>query len=697
MSPTMRRLSDETLYLHVTTPLDEKRRKFFLVELEGQESLSGMFHYRLTLKTGDNNIDFKKIVGARVSVSIEQFSGTVRYINGVVYRFIQAENDGRFTTYYAEMRPWLWQLTLTTNSKIFQEMTVLDIIAAVFSENGFSGSDFVIRAKGTYLQREYCVQYQETAYNFVARLMENEGIFYFFEHTSDTHTLVLADDADAHLNCPGLTKAILRDVEPESDELIDKCVFEEQLIPNKFATDDFNFEIPETDLITSAEGKESGQFRIYEYPGGFGATSEGEASANKRMEIYELPQKILKGEGFCRAFTAGHKFNFEEHDRQELNQSYVLRSLSILATQERYVNLFEAFPADVPFRQPQTTKKPRIFGTQTAIVVGKSGEEIWPDKYGRVKVQFHWDQEGKNDENSSCWIRVAQIWAGKAWGTLFIPRMGAEVIVSFLDGDPDKPIIIGTVYNATQTLPYPMPDDKTRSTIKTNSSKGGGGFNEMRFEDKKGEEEIYIHAQKDMNVTVEHDRTTEILNDETTTVTKNRTVTIKEEHEKLTVEKGNRTVAIDKGNETLTVGKGNRTVEVQKGNETHEVKGKRDLTVTDKESHTNKDKFTQTVSGDFTLEVDGDLTIDVKGEVTIKSGKDMLHDSGMKLTNKSGMDLMNDAGMNLDNKAGMNLTNDGGINLDNKAGAMMTNKASAMQTVDGGGMLMVKGGIVKIG
>lgn len=564
-------------WLYVITPLDENPGKFFLHEIEGIEQISGLFHYKLILKTDDNTIDFSQILGEEITVVIEQYNGTKRYINGVVFRFIQAGYDGKITTYYAEIRPWLWHLTLTSNSRIFQNQTVPEIIADVFADLGFT--DFDDRTSSTYNQRVYCTQYQETAFAFISRLMEDEGIFYFFEHTQDTHTLVIADDADAHQACPGLETARLRQVlqdQQATDELIDRCSFEQQLIPNKYGVEDYNFETPDTDLLTGVDGKLEGNLRIYEYPGGFTSTDSGETIANKRIESFELPQKLMKGQGFCRGFIAGYKFDLQNHEREDMNRSYVLRSLSVWANQDRYTNTFQTFPAGTPFRPLQVTPKPRIFGTQTALVVGKSGEEIWTDQYGRVKVQFHWDQEGKKDENSSCWVRVAQVWAGKNWGTLFIPRIGTEVIISFLDGDPDKPVIIGTVYNATQTVPYSLPENKNKSTIKTMSTKQGSAGNEIRFDDTKDSEELYIHAQKDM--------VTEVENDQTVTVTKNRSVTVKEENDSLTVEKGERTVKISKGNET----------------------------------HTNAADYTQKVKGNFVLEVQGNITLKATGEVTIK-------------------------------------------------------------------------------
>jgi type VI secretion system secreted protein VgrG len=311
--------------------------------------------------------------------------------------------------------------------------------------------------------------------------------------------------------------------------------------------------------------------------------------------------------------------------------------------QEEYSNSFDAFPATATYRPPLATPRPHISGSQTALVVGKSGEEIWTDQYGRIKVKFSWDQSTPKDETSSCWVRVSTPWAGKQWGSIQIPRIGQEVVVSFLEGNPDRPLITGSVYNASETVPYTLPDNQTRSTFKSNSSKGGNGFNEICFEDKAGSEEIFIQAQKDMNVVV--------LNDSTATITKDETITVK----------GKRTMTVT-GDEAHT-NQANFSSTITK-DETVTVKGKRTMTVTGNEAHTNQADFSSTVSGNFSLKVSGNLTIEASGSVSIKAGT--------TFTNKAGTDMTNDAGTTL------------------------TNKAAASQTVDGGGMLTVKGGMVKI-
>ena len=651
--------NEKNIYLHVKTPLDGDFRKFWLEDIEGEEHISGLFHYRLRLTSDDAEpVNFKKILGKPVTVTIELHEGGKRYINGIVTRFVQAETGESETTYYADIRPWLWRCTLTTDCRIFQNQNVPDIISAVFKGLGFT--DFKINLKKSYNPRVYCVQYNETSFNFVSRLMEEEGIFYFFEHTDSLHTLTLADDSDAHTPCimellePLLDfvqskmhislktdiqqiighkhkssqsgKAELRSVKHdyENENQIDNCTIEEQLVPNKYASRDYNFETPNTRVMSSVDAKETGKFRVYTYPGGYGNSGDGDIISDKRIESYELPSKLLRGQGFCRTFTAGYKFTLTGHKRADFNVHYVLSSLFIHATPERYFNSFEAFPADVPYRPLRITPKPRIYSSQTAVVVGKAGEEIWTDKYGRVKVQFHWDELGKKNENSSCWVRVTQIWAGKNWGTMFIPRIGAEVIVSFLEGDPDQPIISGTVYNASQTVPYPLPAEKTKSTMKTDSSLGGGGFNEIRFEDKKGQEEIFTHAQKDQNEVVE--------NNMTTTVKANQSISVGGDRSKSV--SGNQTDTIKK-NTKITITEGIYSQEVVKGTASYTVA--KDVVITSKESliHIVAATEIKLEVGGSSLLMKTDGTIEIKGVTISINGSASVNIHGGSVTSEA--------------------------------------------------------------
>ncbi|HEX2515700.1 MAG TPA: type VI secretion system tip protein TssI/VgrG, partial [Chloroflexota bacterium] len=539
--------TQQGVYLSVATPLGADT--LLLRALHGEERLSGLFRFQLEMAAQSADLSFEDLVGQSATVSFALGGGQTRYLNGIIRRFYQAGTDERFTTYHAELVPSLWRLGLTTDSRIFQGKTVPEIVEEIFSDQGLT--DYRLELTKTYDSREFCVQYQETALAFVTRLLEDEGIWFFFQHEDGKHTLVLADDASAHPACPGLPAEVLyQSAVPgeTSTDAVAYCTYEQQVAVGKYVVDDFNFETPSNDLVQEqeAEGGDANA-SLYEYPAGYTQTAAGEQRAGTRLESHRWARTLLRGEGRSPAFSAGHSFQLTGHERAAANTQWVLHRVTHQATVNRYGNRFEAFLGTVPFRPPRRTPRPRIAGTQTALVVGKQGEEIWTDQYGRITVQFHWDREGQLDENSSCWVRVAQGWAGQNWGSQFIPRVGQEVVVTFLEGDPDRPLITGAVYNAVQTVPYALPDESTKSTIKSNSSKGGGGSNELRFEDKKGEEEVYLHAQKDLQV--------QVLNDEIRTVTQNRTTTIEE------------------GNDTLTVSQGNRTVTVSTGNETHEVQG----------------------------------------------------------------------------------------------------------------------------
>ncbi|MBM4443017.1 MAG: type VI secretion system tip protein VgrG [Candidatus Rokubacteria bacterium] len=697
--------TQDDVYLSVSTPLETD--KLILRGLTGEERISAPFAFTLDMISEDGALDFTALVGASATVTIDLADGTTkRYVNGIITRFVQAGSDATFTTYRAELRPWLWLCTLAADCKVYQNKTVTDIITGLFTELGFT--DFKNSCTGTYTALEYCVQYQETAFDFVSRLMEEHGIHYYFEHEDGTHTLVLSDDSAAAVATPGLTAARCRLSGSSSNEedVILSAVLEKQVVSGKYAVEDYAFTTPATDLLStqaSTAATKKDALRFYEYQTGHVDTGGGEARAKLRLEALEAAVTVLRGTANCRAFIAGYKTTVKDHPRTDVNADWTLVAVVHTATREAYQNSFEAIPLATPYRPRRMTRKPVIPGAQTAVVVGPSGEEIHTDAHGRIKVQFHWDQVGAKDENSSCWIRVEQSWAGKAWGALFLPRIGQEVVVTFLDGDPDRPLVTGAVYNGTNTPPYTLPTDMTKSTIKGKSTKTGGDTaNEIRFEDKKDSEELYLHAQKDMTVKVLNDRKTDVLHDETVTVKNARTTTIQE------------------ADESLTVSKGNRTVKVETGNETHEVKGTRGVTVTGDETHTNKAKFTHTVDGDYELTVKGKLTITVTGDIAIhtdakwdadstgdmtnKSAAKVTTEAGTALKNKSGTTLDNEAGTALTNKAGTALTNEAGTGLTNKAGTALESsggvsakvKGSASGEFDGGGAATVKGGMVKV-
>jgi len=398
-------LTQAHLSFTVSTPLGQDT--LLLWSLHGEERLSSVFHLTLEMRSADANLDPTAIVGQPVTVSLGLSDGTTRYLNGVVGRFVQAGSEGPLTTYYAEVYPWLWLLTMTSDCRIFQNQTVPQILETVFTDLGFTAYRNALTA--TYATREYCVQYNESAFAFVSRLMEDEGIFYFFEHTANGHTLVLADDASAFAPCAGLPQgqarlasaALVRD-----DDVITTCTLEHQVTPDHYSMDDFNFTTPATDLLVSV-GQTTSVRKLYAYPGGFGKTADGDTRASRRLQAYEWPGSVLRGESYGRSFSAGATFQLTNHARADANQTYTLYRVVHRITQQSYTNMFEAFPSSVPFRPARETPRPVIAGVQTALVVGKSGEDIWTDQYGRVIVQFHWDQRGQRNENSSCWMRVA--------------------------------------------------------------------------------------------------------------------------------------------------------------------------------------------------------------------------------------------------------------------------------------------------
>jgi type VI secretion system secreted protein VgrG len=675
--------------ISITTPLGAD--KLLLRSVRGEERISGLFQFFLEMQSEEKSLDFSKIVGKSATVKMKVADGSTRYVNGIVGRFVQAGSDAKLTTYYAELHPWLWLMTMSADCRIWQNKSVKDIVTGLFTELGFT--DYKDSTTGTYNPLEYCVQYNETAFAFVSRLMESAGIFYFFTHADGKHTLVLGDDSSAFADCAGAATVQYGGYGSwQQQNIVSGCTIEEMVIPGTFAVDDFGFETPSTDLLGSTDSTvatNGSKRRLFEYPGGFTKKDASEGVSKLRLEEREAPQKSLRGESFTPAFTAGGKTTLQKHYRDDVNAAYVLLRVSHSGTNEGYTNSFEAFPATLAYRPPRTTRKPVIPGTQTAIVVGKSGEEIWTDQYGRIKVQFHWDQQGKNDENSSCWIRVAHGWAGKSWGQMFLPRIGQEVVVSFLEGDPDRPLVTGSVYNAEQTVPYTLPGDQTKSTIKSNVSKGGGGFNEIRFEDKKDSEEIFVQAQKDANVTIKNNETRKVGFDKKDKG--NQTVDIYQD----------RTVTLDQGNDKLEIKTGNRTLLVDTGNDTYTVAGTRDVKVTKKETHTNEDEFVQNVTKNYTLKIDGDLAITVTGKVTFKSTGDMLLQTSGALTAKATSDFLAQ-GMNVTAKAtsdatvqGMNVNNKASVNLNNE-GAMIASKASGMHSVEASGILTVKGSLVKI-
>ncbi len=600
----------------------------------------------------------------------------LRPLDALCAEIRQLPGDATAERYNLLLRPWLWWLTLASNNRVFQNLTTSDIVTSIFDEHGFS--DYELQLTGSYTPREYCVQYGETDFAFVSRLLEEEGIFWFFTHAEGAHTLVLGDSNDAFPPCPNASTIAYLGQQMGERELhgIRSGQICRQAVSGVYRATDYEFTTPTTSLYGQAEAV-AGPLSVYEHPGGYTAKARGDALGTMRVNALRSQESRFIGESDCRWLVPGHSFTLSGHEDDTANIEWVLTRVSHEADHSSYRNRFEAIPKSTNYRPPRSTPKPRMH-TQTAIVVGKAGEEIWTDEYGRIKIQFPWDRTGADDETRSCWVRVVLPWSGKGFGMQFIPRIGQEVIVTFIDGDPDRPLVTGCVYNGDNALPYELPTNQTQSGIKTNSSKGGGGFNELRFEDKKDSEEVFLQAQKDLNIKVLNDSSASVGHDETLTVQNARTRTVKEGNETITLEQGSRSVTIEVGSDTLEV-TDTRTVNVG-SDQTHSIGGNH--------SHKVAGNYELSVDGNLTIKVGGTLTLQSGGDFTAKSDANLTAQAGTALTNKAGTALTNQAGTTLDNKAGTSLTNDAGVSL--------TNKASASQTVDGGGMLTLKGGMVQV-
>ncbi|MCL4807033.1 MAG: type VI secretion system tip protein VgrG [Thermoanaerobaculia bacterium] len=533
--------------LRVTTPLGPN--ELLLKGFYGSEGISTLFGYRLEMiAENKTKVPFDAVLGQKLTIHLQlPDESSETHLNGLCVRLVQAGRDADFTAYEAEIVPDVWKLTRKAQSRIFQRLTVPEILKKVFA--GFN-VDWQLNEK--YEPRDYCVQYRETDWNFGARLMEEEGIYFFFEHQDGDHKMIATDTATEHPTLPGENKLIYEEVEggTRDENRIWAWKKEQEMRPGKYVLWDHCFELPHKHLEAEAlihdsvpVGKEThklkvtgvDQLEVYDDPGEYAQRFDGigpaggeqaaelqkifrdnQRTVELRMDEETTPAIVLRAKSNVKHMVSGYKFTLQRHFSGD--GDYVVTSVRHAATFGAdyrsgkdsllsYENDLTCIPAALPYRPRRTTPKPVVQGSQTAVVVGPAGEEIFTDKYGRVKVQFHWDREGKNDPDSSCWIRVGTSWAGRNWGAIRIPRIGHEVIVDFLEGDPDQPIVVGSVYNADMMPPYDLPENKTQSGVKSRSSLGGTpkNFNEIRFEDKKGKEEFYQHAERNLTTVVEVD------------------------------------------------------------------------------------------------------------------------------------------------------------------------------------------------
>ena len=590
--------------------IDGLKSDLQVVRFTGSEGVSDLFEFTVELASDDPAIDFEAVIGKPALLTI-QTSASPRLVHGIVSRFEETGVGTRRTFYGATLVPRVWSLDLRQDCCIFQEKSVPEIIQQVFAEFGLAeGDDFALNLNGTYSPREYIVQYRETDLDFICRLMEEEGIFYYFEHSETHDKIVLADDTGAYKPIPDDAKLPYRagesGMQSEAEDVTRvRCA--RTLRPGRVQLRDWNFQKPTVDLTGELEHDTESHLEVYDHPGRYDDAGTGSSRTDVMLGSLRAESKVLSADTNCRRLVPGFTFTLVDHPRDAFNDDWMVLRLRHKGAQPQaagddasaggqeppYSGMLEAIPSTVLFRPPQDTEQPVIEGPQTAIVTGPSGEEIHCDEHGRVKVRFHWDRVSANDDKSSCWVRVSQAWSGSGYGGMVIPRVGNEVVVSFLEGDPDRPLVTGHVYNAGAQYGYSLPGDKTRTSLRSNSSPGGSGFNELRFEDASGGEEVFLHAQKDWNITVLNDRTEEVGHDKTGHVGRNETLTVD----------GDRGRKVG-GNETVTVS----------GNQTIGVDGNVDETI-------DKD-LTLTVKGAAKIDVTKDVTTTIDGARTTTVAKD---------------------------------------------------------------------------
>ncbi len=646
-----------------------------------KEAMSTLTETTIEFTSKNKAVKLEDLVGKTMTVHVKTAKDNERkFIGTCVSAEYMGISDG-YSHFVAEVRPWPWFLTRTQDCRIFQDMDAVEIIKKIFADLGFS--DFTDKLTETREKRVYCVQYRETDFDFISRLMEEEGIYYFFDHEGSTEKMVLSDGISAHKPVPEESALLFMYRDTTDRRRLDHVAEwsgQENVTRGKVTLNDFDFLSPSADLKVSnaiKKGKHShGTYEIYDYPGHYRKlTSLGTTLARIRMEAEAIQHRMWRGAGSVRTLATGYTFTLKEHpstssseeflvtdathyiqlegdyDKMEQRQDIHHQGLPFPDNDDMYSCVFGACPKKEQFRAPLITPWPEIAGLHTATVVGKSGEEIWTDEHGRIKVQFHWDREGKDDENSSCWVRVVTPWSGKNWGMIAIPRMGQEVVIQFEEGDPDRPICTGMLYNKETMPPYALPENQTQSGVKTNSSKGGGGFNELMFEDKKDKELVRFQAEKDYQQIVKNNA------DITIGVEKN--------------DKGDLTQTV-KNNVTETINDGDHTFTIETGSQVIAIK-------TDK-TQTIEGKHTKTITGnDATTVKTGNMTVDVSsGKITMTAAieiKLVVGGSSIKIDN-SGVTIKGPM---------INITGDA-----------MAEMKSPLTTVKADGILTLKGGLTLI-
>lgn len=678
--------------LKVNTPLGKDA--IFITSFSAREGISQLFQYYLELIAPNNSdVPFDRLLGQKVTVELATLQDKSRFFNGIVSRFSQGQRDLDFTTYRAEIVPQFWLLTRKWESRIFQHISVPDILKKVLD-----GITTAFEIVGTFEKRDFCVQYRETDFNFASRLMEEEGIFYYFRHSSGEHKMVLTNNSAGLSDVPDQSTIVFDEI--FGGRRPDLRVFSwskvQEMRAGKYTLFDHCFEQPHSHLEASKTIQDSVQvgtvthklkvggndkLEIYDYPGEYAQRFDGidksggeqpaelqkifqdnQRTVDIRMQQEAVPSIEITGSSNCSQFMSGFTFTLDRHFNA--NGKYVLKTVMHTARMSnfasggvgdfQYSNSFTCVPAALPYRPARSTFRPVVQGTQTAVVVGPSGEEIFTDKYGRVKIQFHWDRDGKNDADSSCWVRVGQNWAGKRWGASFWPRIGQEVIVDFLEGDPDQPIIIGSVYNVDQMPPYlgegldpKHKNDNKVTGIKSNTTPGGEGYNEIRFDDTKDKEEVFLHAERNLEMTTKNDSLARTYGNRHQIIGNEkdgnksgdqREMVYKDKHVKI---HHNQIEQIGDSMQLLVGG-----IDSGEGNQDIVIKG------TKKESIGKDDHLH--VAGNRNEKIDGGQSLNVGGSQQEKIGMKHAVDAGQEIHIKSGMTIVIEAGLQLTLKVGGN-------------------------------------------
>jgi len=696
----------------IETPLGKD--KFLLESFSGWEGFSELFQYTAVLLSEDNSIEGDQLVGKRVSVTYnyEADGGEgERQFNGYVNRFEYLGERGdpvNMSGYEISIVPWFWFLKNNFDCEIFQEMKTPDIIKKIFDDLGYT--DFEMKLSESYAEREYCVQYNESDFDFVSRLMEEEGICYYFTHTKDKHQMVITDSPSGYYQLEDSEVQYAPIGQAHAAHLTNwRHVYEFR--PGKIVHKDFNFKKPTDGLLVDEKSKtkyeNNSKFEVYQYPGLFYEGPDGKRLAKVRREQNDSEHDVVEGDGYYPSFSTGGKFSINEHQRSgEKGKSFVIVSVHTeitadydfdASTKVDFRNSFRCIPSDTMYRPPRKTRKPVIDGPQTAIVV-TDGQEIVVDEHARVKVQFHWDRYGKKNVKSSCWIRVSQVHAGAGWGMIDIPRKDEEVIVSFLDGDPDRPIITGRVYNGDNQPPFGLEgagDNTKNKTRRGNTTKSyeASGYNEMTMDDTAGKEEIRIHAQYDMNTVIEHDETWTVHNNRTKKVDVNEKNTIGVDQTSMIGKNRTMTVGV---NHTETIG-ANQTITIG-ANQTTTIGAAQTTTVGAAQTNIIGGAQTSVIGGAFVLAVGGAVAVAVGGESALAVGE--------KKEEQIADDLKQVVGGSTEINTSKNTTIQSGDKIEIKCGAAsITLEKSGKITLKGteilaqataGKVHIMKGGIVDI-